>query len=89
MKYQNEPTVIGIGAMKCATTLLSEYLRYYPEIFMRSPKEIHYFSNYYYKELSWYLKHFKNRHKYKELGEFSITYLLNKEVAKRIKKILV
>jgi len=71
--------------MKCATTFISECLRYHPEIFMSSPKEIHYFTlnN---KNLDWYLSFFKDSSHYKARGEFSIGYLPNKKVPYKIKK---
>lgn len=55
MKKRNYPTFIGIGAMKCATTWISECLRCHPEIFMNCPTEIHLFSNHYDKGFDWYI----------------------------------
>ncbi len=37
------PNLIIIGAGKCGTTSLHEYLRVHPEVFMTEQKEIHYF----------------------------------------------
>jgi len=82
----NYPTYIGIGAMKSATTWLSECLRYHPEIFISSPKEIHFFSINYDKGMNWYLKHFNKSSNYKSKGEFSVSYLSHPEASKRIKK---
>ena len=67
-KEQIKPNFIGIGAMKCATTWISECLRYHPEIYMSSPKEIHFFSAYYDKGLDWYLNHFQESKAYKAIG---------------------
>lgn len=78
------PTFIGIGAMKCATTWVSECLRYHPEVFMSSPKEIHYFSYNYNKNLDWYLEHFKKAKGYKVRGEFSVSYLPDHEAPRKI-----
>ena len=40
-----KPNFFIIGAPKCGTTSLSEYLRTHPQIFMSTPKEPHYFSS--------------------------------------------
>jgi hypothetical protein len=78
------PNFIGVGAMKCATTWISECLRYHPEVFMSSPKEIHYFSNHYKKGLDWYLHYFEDATEYKSRGEISVDYLPNSAVPNRI-----
>jgi hypothetical protein len=85
MNEKLEPNFIGVGAMKCATTFISECLRYHPEIFMSSPKEIHYFTSDN-KNFDWYLSFFENSSEYKARGEFSIGYLPNQKVADRIKR---
>lgn len=38
------PDFFIVGAPKCGTTALSEYLRSHPQVFMCTPKEPHYFS---------------------------------------------
>jgi hypothetical protein len=81
-----KPTFIGIGGHKCASTWLSECLRYHPEVFMSSPKEIHYFSYNSNHNLEWYLDHFKDGRTYKARGEFSATYLQYPEVALNIRR---
>lgn len=83
------PTFIGVGGQKCASTWLSECLRYHPEIFMSSPKELYFFSGVRWKEKNsqWYLKHFENSEGYKAVGEFSTGYLVNPVVPERIKNV--
>lgn len=39
-----KPTFFIIGAPKCGTTALSEYLREHPNVFVSIPKEPHYFA---------------------------------------------
>ena len=46
-----KPNLFIIGAPKCGTTALSEYLREHPAVFVTQPKEPHFFSKdfpYYY-----------------------------------------
>lgn len=38
------PNFFLVGAPKCGTTALSEYLRTHPQVFMATPKEPHYFA---------------------------------------------
>lgn len=40
----NKPNFFLVGAPKCGTTALSEYLRAHPQVFMATPKEPHYFA---------------------------------------------
>jgi hypothetical protein len=40
------PTFVVIGSMKGGTTSLAEYLGAHPEVFMATPKELDFFSNY-------------------------------------------
>lgn len=48
------PTFICIGAMKCGTTSLHEYLDEHPNVCMSSPKETDFFLERNDKDLSWY-----------------------------------
>ena len=71
------PTFVGVGAMKCATTWLSECLRHHPEVFMSAPKELHFFSTDHKWErgVDWYARHFADSDGYRAVGEFSPSYL--------------
>lgn len=40
-----KPDFFIIGAPKCGTTALSEYLRFHPQVYMSEPKEPHYFAD--------------------------------------------
>lgn len=82
------PNMIGIGGQKCASTWLSECLRYHPQIFMSDVKEIHYFTKYYNKGEEWYLQHFEKATRHKIVGEFSTLYLYEIDAPARIKKLL-
>ncbi|UCF19045.1 MAG: sulfotransferase [Gemmatimonadota bacterium] len=44
MTSSRRPNFFIVGAPKCGTTALSEYLREHPSIFMSTPKEPHYFA---------------------------------------------
>ena len=66
------PTLIVIGAMKCATTALHDYLDAHPDITMSRPKELNFFSESPTRELGWYAAHFDPRSKLR--GESSPGY---------------
>lgn len=52
------PSFIIVGAAKCGTTSLYNYLIQHPNILPSSRKEVHYFDYYHHKGLKWYKSHF-------------------------------
>ena len=40
-----KPNLFIVGAPKCGTTALSEYLRQHPNVFMTNPKEPNFFAD--------------------------------------------
>jgi len=52
------PSLIVIGAMKCATTALHDYLDAHPDITMSRPKELNFFSGCSMRDLARYAAHF-------------------------------
>lgn len=82
----NKPTFLGVGAMKSATTWLSECLRYHPEVYVSDVKEIHFFSRNWDKGFEWYCGHFNGVKQQKVIGEFSNTYVDDVEFCSRIKE---
>jgi hypothetical protein len=90
------PDFIVIGAQKCGTTSLYNYLMQHPCIYLPSTKEIGYFDRYYHKGLPWYRRQFPSFLKkyYKKIlceedfvtGEASTGYILNPHALKRIAK---
>lgn len=85
-----KPNFFIVGAPKCGTTALSEYLKTHPNIFISDPKEPHFFAqditgysccN----SLNKYQKIFENILKEQTLvGEASVLYLYSDEAIKRI-----
>ena len=80
---KNIPNLFIVGAPKCGTTSMYEYLKSHPDIFMSDTKEINYFGN----DLKWYnsnnrildkdqyLQFFNNYKGYKVIGEASTIYI--------------
>jgi hypothetical protein len=80
-----KPNFFIIGAPKCGTTALSEYLRQHPNIFFSLPKELCYFGKDYpscarpFKSDRQYLKFFRKAScEHLAIGEGSTRYLASK-----------
>ncbi len=72
----NLPTFLVIGAMKAGTTSLYEYLRAHPQVFMATPKELHFFpaSKHWQRGVDWYAAHFAAAGGARARGEISPSY---------------
>ncbi|MGL5943951.1 MAG: sulfotransferase domain-containing protein [Waterburya sp.] len=85
-----KPNFFIIGAPKCGTTALSEYLRYHPNIYISEPKEPHYFTFDFEqyritKTLKEYLDLFNNSTaEHTAIGEASVFYLYSSVALKKI-----
>lgn len=91
------PNLFIVGAAKCGTTSLHQYLSNHSNIFMSTPKELNFFSyeeivnqNLYYKTYLIdnerdYLKLFSKSQGEKYLGESSVSYISYPNSAKKIK----
>jgi hypothetical protein len=84
-----KPIFFIVGAPKCGTTAMNDYLNKHPDIFM-AKKELHYFG----KDLktkiklseSEYLRHFQMAGSKKIIGEASVWYLFSQTAADEIKR---
>lgn len=88
-----KPNFFIVGAPKCGTTALSQYLKEHENIFMSTPKEPHFFADefrkWFYKaenDLDYYnlFKDVKENHN--AVGEASVLYLYSKNAIKKIYK---
>lgn len=52
------PSFLIIGAAKCGTTSLYNYLMQHPQVLSCFTKEVHYFDYYYHRGVNWYRSHF-------------------------------
>jgi hypothetical protein len=86
----NAPNFFIVGAPKCGTTALSEYLREHPSVFFSDPKEPHYFAEdmpgiRYAKTLEQYLALFQRAQpSCAAVGEGSVGYLYSSVALRRI-----
>ena len=87
-----KPDFFIVGAPKCGTTALANYLGQHPDIFMAKQKESHHFAtdlipyDDYWRNRNHYLKIFQEAKENQIIGEASVFYLLSQEAAKNIKK---
>ncbi|MBE9044417.1 sulfotransferase [Pleurocapsales cyanobacterium LEGE 10410] len=85
-----KPNFFIVGAPKCGTTALSEYLKEHPNIYLSDPKEPHYFAldfEQYRLTKTWetYLDLFKDSSaKHTAIGEGSVFYLFSSVALKQI-----
>jgi hypothetical protein len=87
-----KPNLFIVGAPKCGTTAMYEYLKAHPEIFMHDRiKEPHYFAKEFqvkgmdkYKDEKTYLSIFEAATDEKWIGEASVLYLYSEEAAQNI-----
>ncbi|MDR3646441.1 MAG: sulfotransferase domain-containing protein [Candidatus Babeliales bacterium] len=77
-----------IGAAKCGTTSLYNYLIQHPDILPAAQKEVHYFDLNYERGLDWYKSHFLEKSPGKITGEASPFYLYHPLVPERVFKLL-
>ena len=80
------PDFLGIGAQKAGTTYLYSLLSEHPQVFLSSPKELHFFSLHYQKGLAWYQDQFKFAATDKCCGEITPYYMFHPLASKRIRK---
>ncbi|WP_420973484.1 sulfotransferase family protein [Bacillus thuringiensis] len=84
------PHFLIIGAQKCGTTSLYNYLIQHPQVCAASQKELHFFDIYFQKGLNWYYNQFPliKLNKLIITGEASPYYLFHPHAPKRIAKTL-
>lgn len=84
------PEFFIVGAPKCGTTAMNDYLQQHPEIFLPKKKEINFFGSdlVFYKPRvtkEEYLSHFAEAKNEKRVGEAAVWYLYSKRAAAEIK----
>jgi hypothetical protein len=91
-KTGGRPDFFIVGAPKCGTTAMSDYLGAHPDIFM-ARKEMHFFgrdlrfaSHFYRRAESEYLAEFAGRDPQQRAGEASVWYLFSTMAAAEIRK---
>lgn len=84
------PDFFIVGAPKCGTTAMQDYLGQHPEIFMPEMKEAHFFgadldAPVFFRDEKKYLALFARAQNEKRVGEASVYYLYSKRAATEIK----
>ena len=85
---RGSPNFFIVGAPKCGTTALYEFLRAHPDIYMPEGKELEYFGSDLKKNpkktMDEYLLFFKGWNNERVAGEASVRYLYSKKAAEEI-----
>jgi len=79
-----QPTFIGIGAQKCASTWIYDILDDHPDVALSQQKEIDFFSYHYDHGLQWYEEKFSATGKHVASGEISPSYFHEPGVPERL-----
>ncbi|MBO7435215.1 sulfotransferase domain-containing protein [bacterium] len=92
------PSFIIIGAQRCGTTSLYDYLSHHPQIIPSPVKELFYFDDYFTRPIEWYKSFFPTKKQKEKLereisakvitGEASPSYFFHPYAARRIKETL-
>jgi hypothetical protein len=85
---RHEPDFLIIGAAKCGTTSLYNYLIEHPDVAGASAKELRFFDAKFHRGWAWYLAQFPERGKAQIVGESSPNYLFDPSVPARVKATL-
>lgn len=75
---------LGLGGQKCASSWVYHVLNDHPQVFMSEPKELDFFSYYYFKGHAWYDTHFSRAGTAKAIGEVSPSYFCDPLAPKRV-----
>jgi hypothetical protein len=81
-----QPTFIGIGAQKCASTWIYDILADHPDVALSHQKEINFFSYHYDHGLQWYEDNFCATGKPVAFGEISPSYFHEPGVPERLRR---
>lgn len=84
-RWRMKPSFIVIGAGKCGTTSLFNYLAQHPNVRPGCAKEVHYFDHNFRLGPDWYSAHFPLRHRGATTGEATPYYFCHPLAASRIK----
>jgi len=80
------PNFLCVGTQKAGTTTIYNIIKQHPDIFLPTPKEIHFFDNEenYNKGIHWYKEFFSNYQGEKAIGEITPAYMYIDYVPERI-----
>jgi hypothetical protein len=84
MTRRNGPTMIGIGAQKCASSWVHAALGVHPQIGVSDPKEVDFFSYYFDRGYEWYETHFVQARSKSVRFEASPSYLHDPRTPARV-----
>jgi hypothetical protein len=86
------PDFLIVGAQRCGTTSMYDYLVRHPKVLAALRKEVHYFDNHFHRGVSWYRAHFPVPNRFARegaiRGEASPYYLFHPHAPRRIAGLL-
>lgn len=88
VERQAQPTYVGIGAQKCASTWLHAILAEHPDVEVPETKELDFFSHHYDRGYQWYERRFGRMPEARQRGEISPSYFCEPGVPERVARYL-
>lgn len=85
---QQLPAWLVVGAPKCGTTSLAEWLRSHPQVFVCPRKELEFFDSHWERGLDWYAEQFAGRRPGQVSGEATPTYWYEDLALDRIRDVM-
>ena len=82
------PSFLIIGAMKCGTTSLANYLADHPDVFVAAEKELHFFNLRWDRGTGWYEQQFAGAGACAAAGEATPEYLFDAEAQARMASVV-
>lgn len=74
--------------MRCGTTSLVRCLDHHPEVYVATPKEIHFFDKNFHRGVPWYSRHFTGARNHRAIGEATPLYMFDERVPARMASVL-
>lgn len=78
------PSFLVIGGQRCGSSWIHKCLAEHPDVFVSTPKELHFFDRNYNKGISWYMAHFQSDTQYQAYGEVTPDYISHENAPKLI-----
>jgi len=88
MRQRILPNFIIIGAPRCGTTALAQYLRVHPQAFIPAYKELYFFDFRFHRGLDWYAQQFAGATGKTAVGEGTPRYMYNEEAIARMARVI-
>lgn len=78
------PTFLVIGGQRCGSSWIHKCLAEHPDVFVATPKELHYFNRNFDRGRAWYLQNFSDADSFTAAGEVTPDYIADGQTPERV-----